>query len=207
MAGRGGQVGRWLAGALPPGVPAVAGAVVYGWAHWCFAGPASPPSAVALLGGGALIGAAGLAYLRLVGGSGGVFGAIFLAVGLFLAVAVADRVAVRGEVATCVVREVRTQVQKSFGEGGPSPKTVYRLALDCPGGYPAELKDDRAAAPVGERVRVAYDPERRVAPTVHGETSPWTPALWTAALLALSTLLAAKAGPSDSDAGPRRSRS
>ncbi|MFJ3925264.1 hypothetical protein [Streptomyces sp. NPDC090022] len=182
------QGARWLSAALP----AVAAVLLHGWAAWYFGAASPPPAAVAVAGAGILGAGALVAYFLLVGGNGAVFGTLLLAVGLLLTVAAADRTAAREEVATCVVREVHTRSEGSFGEGGPPPKTVYRFALDCPGGHPAELKDDRSLAPVGGQVRVAYDPLRRTAPAVAGEeTSPWTPALWGALALALSTLIAA----------------
>ncbi|MGW0391232.1 hypothetical protein ACWDYJ_10070 [Streptomyces sp. NPDC003042] len=178
-------------------LPAVAAVAVYGWAHWCFAGPSSPPVAVAVAGGALLLVGACVAYFVLVAGSGALFGAVLLALGLLLTVASADQASARTEVATCVVREVHDTLQGSYGEGGPPPKTVYRLVLACPGGYPAELKDDRPLAAVGEEVEVAYDPRRRVSPAVEGETAPWKPALFAVLLLALSAVMARGRRPPD----------
>ncbi|MGR4878333.1 hypothetical protein ACIPUC_02705 [Streptomyces sp. LARHCF249] len=174
------------------GLPAVAAAAVYGWAHWCYAGPASPPAAVAVAGGMALLVGACAAYGLIVGGSGGLFGGLLLAVGLLVTVAAADQTAARAESATCVVREVHTRLQESFGEGAPPQKTVYRLELDCPGGYPDAFADDRAVAAVGEEVRVAYDPQRRVSPALEGETSPWRAVVCAVILLAASTVIASR---------------
>ncbi|MFG2986319.1 hypothetical protein ACGFYQ_34550 [Streptomyces sp. NPDC048258] len=188
MSGVEGQ-GAWPLVAV---LPVVAAAAVFGWAHWCYAGPSSPPTPAALAVGTVLLVAACVAYFVRVGGSGGLFGGLLLAVGMLLAVAAADQTAARGAVTTCVVGEVRTKVQDSFGEGAPSGKTVYRLVLRCPGGYPVELKDDRPIASVGEEVRVAYDPRRRVSPAVEGETSPWSAVFWAVLLLALSTVIAAR---------------
>ncbi|MET9324425.1 hypothetical protein ABZX75_30340 [Streptomyces sp. NPDC003038] len=177
--------GRRFAGA----VPLVAAAAVSGWAHWCFASSSPPSGVVAVVGGAVLIAGACVAYFVLAGGSGGFFGGLLLGLGLLLTVAAVDQAAARGEVATCVVREVHTKTQYSFGEGAPE-KTLYRLVLRCPGGYPTDLKDDRALAAVGEDVRVAYDPERRVSPAAEGETRPWRAALCAVGLLALSTTIA-----------------
>ncbi|MGP3690044.1 hypothetical protein ACTVZO_36005 [Streptomyces sp. IBSNAI002] len=177
---------------LAAGLPAVAAAAVYGWAHWCLAGPASPPTAVAWLGAVLLLVGACVAYGVLVGGSGSVFGGLLLALALLLTVTAADQTASRPATASCVVREVHTRLQGSLGEGAPSQKTVYRLTLDCPGGYPGELKDDRAVAAVGEEVKVAYDPRRRASPAPEAETSPWRAALCAVLLLAASTVIAGR---------------
>ncbi|MFD7097383.1 hypothetical protein [Streptomyces xanthophaeus] len=177
---------RWACTALP----AVAAAAVSGWAAWCFAGSAPPPAAVAFAGGAVLLAAACTAYWFLVGGPGGFFGALLLAMGLLLAVTAVEQATARAEVADCVVGQVRTEVQGSFGEGAPSGKTVYRFALRCPGGYPAELKDDRPVAAEGEAVRVAYDPGRRASPALEGGTAPWPAALSALLLLGLGTVIA-----------------
>ncbi|MGW7103422.1 hypothetical protein [Streptomyces sp. NPDC054838] len=177
-------------------LPVPAAAAGYGWASWCFAGSSAPTGAVALVGGAALVLGACAAYFVLVGGSGGFFGALLLALGMLLAVAAADQAARRPAVAVCAVREVHTKVQGSAGEGAPPERTVYRFALGCPGGYPAELKEDRAVAAVGEEVRVAYDPGRRVSPELEGATTPSKAASWAAALVALSMTIAwAKRAP------------
>ncbi|MEU9233732.1 hypothetical protein [Streptomyces subrutilus] len=188
---------------LAAGLPAVAAAVVYGWAHWCFAGPDSPPTAVAWAGAVVLLVAACAVYAVAVGGSGSVFGGLLLAMGLLLTVAAADQTAARPESATCVVRGVDSRLQPSLGEGAPPTKTVYRLALDCPGGYPDELKDDRAVAEAGQEVRVAYDPRRRASPALAGTASPWRAVGWAALLLAVSTVIAGRRGAPDQERPPR----
>ncbi|MFK0255092.1 hypothetical protein [Streptomyces sp. NPDC090445] len=175
--------------------PLLAAGSVYGWAHWCFTGASAPSAGTALAGGGTLIALLCAVYWTAVAGTRGFFGAVALALGLLATVAAADRVAVRSEVALCVVRAVDSTVRQSYGEGGPGPKTVHRHTLDCPGGYPSELKDDRRAAPVGGEVRVAYDPRRRVAPEAEGRTSPWGSALSAALLLAAATVIAASRRP------------
>ncbi|MET9604978.1 hypothetical protein ABZZ17_07890 [Streptomyces sp. NPDC006512] len=173
-------------------LPVVAAAALYGWAHWYFAGPASPPTAAAVAGGAVLVAGTCALYSVRIGGSGGLFGSLLMAVGLLLAVTAADRAAGRAETAVCVVREVHSQVQGSYGEGAPPAKTVYRLVLDCPGGYPSELKDDRPLAARGEEIEVAYDAQRRVSPEPAGGASPWAAAVWAALLLAASTVIAAR---------------
>ncbi|NXY98158.1 hypothetical protein HYE82_28070, partial [Streptomyces sp. BR123] len=175
--------------------PLLAAGAVYGWAHWCFTGASAPSAGIALAGGGTLIALLCAVYWTAVAGTRGFFGAVALALALLAAVAAADRVAARSEVALCVVRAVESTVQQSYGEGAPGPKTVHRHTLDCPGGYPSELKDDRRAAPVGSEVRVAHDPRRRVAPEAEGRTSPWGSALSTAVLLAVATVIAASRQP------------
>ncbi|WP_167739609.1 hypothetical protein [Streptomyces subrutilus] len=191
---------------LAAGLPAVAAAVVYGWAHWCFAGPDSPPTAVAWAGAVLLLVAACAGYVVAVGGSGGVFGGLLLAMGLLLTVAAADQAAARPESATCVVRGVDSSFQPSLGDGAPPAKTVYRLALDCPGGYPDELKDDQAVAESGQEVRVAYDPRRRVSPALAGTVSPWRAVVWAALLLALSTVIAGRRGAPERERQPQDRR-
>ncbi|MEU8437936.1 hypothetical protein AB0F18_34580 [Streptomyces sp. NPDC029216] len=177
---------RWLGAA----VPAVAAVLVYAWARWCFGGSEAPSATVALVGGAALVLGAAAVYLLPVRGAGGLFGALFLALGLLSIVVAVEQTAVRGEVAVCVVREVHTKVEPSFGEGA-TEKTVHRLALDCPGGYPDELKDAPPSVSRGAELRIAYDAGRRVSPAVAGATSPWKPALSALLLLGLSTVLAA----------------
>ncbi|MFJ4318027.1 hypothetical protein ACIP46_22520 [Streptomyces lavendulae] len=171
-------------------LPGLAAGAVYGWASWCFAGSSAPSGAVALAGGAVLVLGVCAAYSVLVGGTGGLFGALLLALGLLLAVAAADQAAARTAAATCAVREVRTRIQSSAGEGAPPNRTVYRFELDCPGGYPAELKEDRPVAERGQRIRVAFDPAHRVSPELQGRTRPWKAGLWGAALLGLSTVIA-----------------
>ncbi|MFF4367026.1 hypothetical protein [Streptomyces sp. NPDC001594] len=178
-------------------LPAVAAACVYAWARWCFGGSAAPSATFAVAGGAVLLLGAAVAYFAAVRGAGGLFGALLLALGLLSTVAATEQAAARGAVAACVVRESRAEVEASFGEGG-AEKTVYRLALDCPGGYPAELKDAPSAEPRGGEVRVAYDPRRRVSPAPAGEGPPWQAALTALLLLALCTVLAAARRP----AGP-----
>ncbi|MFD3543053.1 hypothetical protein ACFWUQ_26650 [Streptomyces sp. NPDC058662] len=171
-------------------VPVAAAAAVYGWAHWSL-GASGPATAVAVTGGILLLAAACAAYAVLAGGgSGGFFGALILAVALLLTVAAADQAASRTAAATCVVTTLHTTVQSPPGDAAPPAKTVYRLELRCPGGYPTELKDDRPHAAAGHRIQVAYDPARKVAPAVAGTTTPWRAGLWAAALLLLSTVIA-----------------
>ncbi|KOY54921.1 hypothetical protein ADK59_27990 [Streptomyces sp. XY332] len=172
-------------------VPVMAAAALYAWAHWCYGGTSAPSGTVALAGGAVLVVGASAAYFVMVRGSGSLFGALFLALGLLLTVTAADQAASRGEVALCVVRDVQAKVQGSAGEGAPAEKTVYRHVLDCPGGYPDELGDDRRIADTGAEVRVAYDARHRASPALEGENSPWTAGSWALALLATSTLLAA----------------
>ncbi|MEU6890333.1 hypothetical protein ABZ934_00760 [Streptomyces sp. NPDC046557] len=177
-------------------LPVAAAAAVYGWASWCFAGSSAPSGAFAVVGGAVLILLACAAYCVLVGATGGFFGALTLSLGTLLVVAAADQAAERPAVARCAVREVHTKVQSSAGEGAPPERTVYRFVLGCPRGYPAELKEDRAVAAVGQEIRVAYDPARRVSPESEGETAPWKAASWAAVLLALSVTIAwAKRAP------------
>ncbi|MFD3696983.1 hypothetical protein ACFWUZ_12655 [Streptomyces sp. NPDC058646] len=171
-------------------LPAVAAAAVSGWAYWCFAAPAPPPGPVAVAGGVLLAAGACAAYWVRVRGSGGFFGALLLGMGLLLTVAAVEQATARGAVATCVVEEVRTRIQESFGEGAPPTKTLYRHVLRCPGGYPAELKGDRPVAAEGEEVRVAYDPGRRVSPEREGQTTPVRAVVGAVLLLALSTVIA-----------------
>ncbi|MFF8604619.1 hypothetical protein ACF06X_01650 [Streptomyces sp. NPDC015346] len=180
------------AGRLVAAVPGGAAALLYAWAAWCFGGPSSPSTTVAVSVGGALVLGAGVTYFLLVDGNTGFFGALALIGGLLLTVAVADQAASRGETATCVVTKIREELRKSVGEGG-AEKTLYHHTLRCPGGYPSSLgAEDRRVAPEGGEVRVAYDAERRVAPAVEGSSSPWRPALLALPLLALATAGAAR---------------
>lgn len=174
-------------------LPAAAAAAVFTWTSWCFTGPWAPSVTVTVAGAGILLLAACAVYFVRVGGSGGFFGTLFLALGLLATVATADQTTARGEVATCAVRDVRATNQESQGEG-PASKTVYRLALDCPGGYPAELRDGPEAA-VGSQIRVSYDPGRRVSPAAEGGTSPWTAGACAVVLLALGTGLSGRRRP------------
>ncbi|MFD8142132.1 hypothetical protein [Streptomyces sp. NPDC059708] len=172
-------------------LPVAAAALVYLWARWCFGGSAPPPSSFALAGGAVLVLGAAVAYFVPVRGAGGLFGALFLALGLLSTVAVVEGTAARGETATCLVREVHTKVEASFGEGG-AERTVYRLDLNCPGGYPDELRDAPSSVSRGAEIRVAYDARRRLSPVPAGEGPPWKAGLTAVLLLGLSTLLAAR---------------
>ncbi|MFJ8159779.1 hypothetical protein ACIRBY_02490 [Streptomyces sp. NPDC096136] len=171
-------------------LPAAAAALVYAWARWCFGGAAPPSPAVAVAGGAVLVLGASAAYALSVRGAGGLFGALFLALGLLSTVAATERTAARAETATCVVREVHAETEASFGEGG-AEKTVYRLALDCPGGRPGELKDAPSPLSRGAEVRIAYDPRGRLSAVPAGAARPWKPALSALLLLALAAVLAA----------------
>ncbi|MFF3216848.1 hypothetical protein ACFYYB_40280 [Streptomyces sp. NPDC002886] len=150
------------------------------------------PLPVAVAVGAVMLVGAWVGYVRLVHGSAGIFGAIFLVLGLLTLVALADRTVVRGAVADCLVSEVHEKTQGSSGEGGPPPRTVYRHVLSCPDGYPTELKGDRRLAPQGERIKVSYDPGRRVSPQAHGAGTPWAPLLLALGLLGGSGALAAR---------------
>ncbi|CAL9354916.1 hypothetical protein SUDANB120_00541 [Streptomyces sp. enrichment culture] len=196
--GRGGAARRWAGVATCAAGPAA----LYGWAHWCFSAEAAPSGALALSGGAVLAACGAVTHLLLVGGARGVFGSLLLALAMLAAVAAADRAAARPATAACTVRSVDSRSQDSFGEGAPPPRTLHRLTLDCPGGYPDVLEDDRIAAPAGEEVRVAYDPRRRVAPEVEGTATPLVPALWSALFLALAVLIAASRRAGSAAGGP-----
>lgn len=171
-------------------LPWLAAGAVYGWAAWCYGSSSAPPDAVALVGGAVLLLGGCAVYFALVGGTGGFFGALLLSLGLLLAVTAADQAASRPAVATCGVREVHEKAEHSSGEGAPPTRTVYRFVLDCPGGYPAELKEGRAVAEKGARIQVAYDPRHRVSPELEGRSTPWKAILWAVPLLALGTAIA-----------------
>lgn len=189
MAGAGLRTASRTAGVV---LVVVAAAVVFGWACWCFGGTLAPSMTVGVVVGAVVLGVAWVGYLRLVGGSAGVFGAFLLVLGLLTVVALADRTVSRGAVADCVVSEVYEKTQVSSGEGAPPPKTVYRHVLSCPDGYPSELKGDRRLAPQGGRIQVAYDPGRRVSPEVDDAGTPWAPLLLALGLLGGSTALAGR---------------
>ncbi|MFD7256413.1 hypothetical protein [Streptomyces sp. NPDC059874] len=178
---------------LTAALPGVTAAVVFAWTYWCFTGSSAPSITVAVTGVAILLVAACALYFVRAGGSGGFFGTLFLALGLLATVATADQTTARGEVVSCVVRDVQVKDQQSVGEGGAT-KTLYRLGLTCPGGYPTEVKDGPKAT-VGAEIRVSYDPDRRVNPSVEGETSPWTPALCALLFLAAATGLAGRRRP------------
>ncbi|MET9852456.1 hypothetical protein ABZY57_05820 [Streptomyces sp. NPDC006450] len=57
----------------------VAGFVMYGWARWSLEGASAPSMAVAVAVGAAVLVAVGLGHLRPVGGSAGIFAALFVA--------------------------------------------------------------------------------------------------------------------------------
>ncbi|MEU6867533.1 hypothetical protein ABZ924_30575 [Streptomyces sp. NPDC046876] len=170
-------------------LPAVAAVLTFGWAWWGLAGGSPLPSPVALVGGAVLVLGSAIAYFVLAGGSGGLFGALLLAAGLLLTVTAADQSAARPDEALCVVRAIDAREQASYGEGAPPGRTVYRHELQCPGGDPGEIKTDHHIAEVGGEVRIAHDRRHRVSPVVAGTNSPWTPAAWAVAVLALSTVI------------------
>ncbi|KOV65522.1 hypothetical protein [Streptomyces sp. MMG1121] len=186
---------RWLAAALP----GAAAAALYAWAHWCLVSASAPSTGVAVVAGAVLVGCACAVYFALVSGSGGLFGALFLAIGPLMVAATADQLVQRTASATCVVRAVHDRKIAAFGEDGIA-KTVYRLALDCPGGYPTEINSDRRIASEGRRVHVAYDPRHRVAPIAGEPNTPWKPGVGAVVLLLAATAFAARrrvpAGPS-----------
>ncbi|MFG3252513.1 hypothetical protein [Streptomyces sp. NPDC048172] len=172
-------------------LPAVAAGAVYGWAAWSFGSASAPSGAVAVGGAAALLGCALVAYLRLVRGAAGCFGALALGAALLLSVAAADRTAVRDDVVTCVIREVRDEKQKGFGDGDVEI-TVHHHTLRCPGGAPETLTRRERLGSEGEKVEVALDSARRVAPVVDGESSPWPFAVPAVLLLAAATAGAAR---------------
>ncbi|MFF4171109.1 hypothetical protein [Streptomyces sp. NPDC001744] len=167
-------------------LPVLCAAALYAWSAWCFGGDSAPPVAVAVAAGGAAVLAAGVAYHRLVDGAMGLFGAFALVAALLLTVAVADRTAARGAVADCAVVNVREESSTSVGEGGAT-RTQYVHALRCPGGYPSSLTEDRRLAPDGGKVRVSYDPRKRVEPVLEGARTPWVQAVLAVLLLAAAT--------------------
>ncbi|RSS78268.1 hypothetical protein [Streptomyces sp. WAC06614] len=173
-------------------LPAAAAGLVHGWSWWCLSADSAPPGPVALVGGAVLVLGAAVAYGALRGGSGGVFGALAVAVGLLAVVAAADRAAARPDRALCVVRQIEERGSHTAGEGAPASRTVYRHVLTCPGGYPTELKEDHAVARAGGEIEVAYDARRRVSPVLVGDTSPWPAFLCAALLLAFATLVATR---------------
>ncbi|MFH9722196.1 hypothetical protein ACH4M4_04425 [Streptomyces sp. NPDC017254] len=177
-----GGTGSWTAAVLP----AVCAVAVYAWSAWSFGSASAPSTTVAVSVGGAVILGAAVAYYLLVDGVMGLWGALALVGALLLTVAVADRTASRGAVADCAVVKVHEERHVSVGEGG-GERTVYRHTLRCPGGYPAELSEDRRVAPDGGEVRVAYDPRRRVAPAVEGSAPPWGQGFLAVLLLAVAT--------------------
>ncbi|KQX52886.1 MULTISPECIES: hypothetical protein [unclassified Streptomyces] len=167
-------------------LPAAAAALLYAWSAWSFGGASAPSTTVAVSVGGAAVLAAGVAYYRLVDGAAGLFGALALVAALLLTVAAADRAAGRGAVADCVVVKVAEENSTSVGEGGGT-RVQYVHALRCPGGYPSSLSEDHRLAPDGGKVRVAYDPGRRVDPAVEGSRVPWRQGILAVLLLAAAT--------------------
>ncbi|MFE9534471.1 hypothetical protein [Streptomyces sp. NPDC006691] len=157
-----------------------------------------------MAGGAVLIVLAAGLYFALAAGSGAFFGALLMALGLFLTVQTAEEATARSGNVTCGVREVESKVLESSGEGSIS-KTVYRYTLDCPGGYPAEITEGRQLAKKGGELRISYDPARRVSPTVEGDSSPWGSAAAAVFLLAVATALAARRGTDAHETSERKS--
>ncbi|WP_438289550.1 hypothetical protein [Streptomyces sp. HUAS TT7] len=168
-----------------------AAAAAYAWARWCFASASPPSQTVAVVGGAVLIVLAAVAYLVLVDGSGGFFGVLLMALGLFLTLEAVEEGTARSQAVTCDVREVHSKVLESSGEGSIS-KTVYHFTLSCPGGYPTEITDGRPIASAGKQLRIAYDPRRRVSPSIEGNDSAWRSAISALGLLVAATALAAR---------------
>ncbi|RII20754.1 hypothetical protein DSC45_02820 [Streptomyces sp. YIM 130001] len=189
-------------------LPVSAVLAVYAWTHWSLAGSSAspPPTAVAVVVG-LVIGVGSMVVcFRLRPDNGGCFGALFLAMALLATVAAADARATRSGEAVCVVREATSREQGSHGEGGPPTRTVHRVELRCPGGYPTALKDDKAMASKGEKIRVAYDPRRQVSPEIAGRSTPWGAFVATLVLTAITTLLAAWPRKPERDRGDRAGR-
>ncbi|MFF4186633.1 hypothetical protein ACFYZ9_25955 [Streptomyces sp. NPDC001691] len=168
-----------------------AAAAAYAWARWCFASASPPSGTVALVGGAALIVLTCVVYFVLVEGSGAFFGVLLMALGLFLTLEAVEEGTARGQTVICDVREVTSRVLQSSGEGSIST-TVYHFTLSCPGGYPTEITERRPVTSAGKRLRIAYDPQRRVSPSIEGDASPWRSALTALVLLAAATALAAR---------------
>ncbi|MFJ3585107.1 hypothetical protein ACIPPS_23170 [Streptomyces sp. NPDC090127] len=178
-------------------VPLGAGWLTYLWADWSLRGGTGTPRFVALLGGIVLaaVALAALGALFRETGTAAGFGLFLLVLGMGAAwVEVADSTT-RSEVVSCaVVGKVRQSHHPTFGEGAPQAKTLYHYELDCPGGlfpeFSSETKADPEGAVDGEggRIRVAYDPDRRMDPVLASENvaigSPVIPTI----LLALSAL-------------------
>ncbi|MFD9636932.1 hypothetical protein [Streptomyces violascens] len=186
MPGREAQV-RWLA----PVVPMVAATAAYAWARWCFASASPPSQMAALVGGAILILFTCVVYFVLVDGSGGFFGVLLMTLGLFLTLEAVEEGTARSQAVTCDVREVTSEVLESSGEGSIS-KTVYHVALGCPGGYPTGITEGHPVTSAGKQIRIAYDPRRRVSPTIEGNDSPWRSAISASVLLVAATALAAR---------------
>ncbi|MFF3697857.1 hypothetical protein [Streptomyces sp. NPDC002221] len=190
---------RWLA----PVVPVLAATAAYAWARWCFASASPPSQTVAVVGGAVLIVLAAGLYFALAAGSGAFFGALLMALGLFLTMQTAEEATARSRTVTCAVRDVQSRELESSGDGSIS-KTVYRFTLDCPGGYPSEITEGRQLAKKGAELRISYDPAHRVSPSIEGDSSPWGSAAGAVFLLAVATALAARRGTDDQEAFERR---
>ncbi|MGW6565629.1 hypothetical protein [Streptomyces sp. NPDC054975] len=168
-----------------------AGWLTYRWADWSLRSEAGTPRFVALLGGVVLAAVALVALGALFRETGAAvgFGLFLLVLGLGAVwVEVADSTT-RSEVVTCaVVGKVRTSHHPTFGEGAPKDKTLFHYELDCPGGLFPEFSSETKAEVEDGKIRVAYDPSRRMDPILASENlaigSPVIPTI----LLALSAL-------------------
>ncbi|MFE5794366.1 hypothetical protein ACFQ8C_17520 [Streptomyces sp. NPDC056503] len=157
--------GRLLAYAGAVAVPLGAGALLHLWGSWSLRSPLGTPTALAVLVGLVLAGLAVAAHNALFREGGSVLALVLLLAGLGAVWVEARDSRVRGATVECmVVGKVRVTDHPTFGEGAPVAKRLYHHALDCPGGYPEEFSWERKLGEAGKRLRIAYDPARRMDP-------------------------------------------
>ncbi|MGW0608639.1 hypothetical protein [Streptomyces sp. NPDC002644] len=190
---------RWTAVLIPP-CTAVA---VHGWAFWFYSSSGLPLSA-GIAVGGALMLAAAIAYTVLVKGVGCFFGVLLTALALFAAVTAAERGTPRAVAVDCAVTEA-TGGSREPGTDGPAVPDRHFLTLKCPGGHPAKITTVQEYG-AGDRVRITYDPERRVAPKAEGEPAPWFIGVLALVMLAVASLIARHNGGRTEAPVPRRRR-
>ncbi|MFD8014959.1 hypothetical protein [Streptomyces sp. NPDC058955] len=162
-------------------VPLGAGALLHLWAGWSTRSPLGVPTALAVLVGLVLAGAAALAHDALFRAGGGVLALVVLLAGLGAVWIEARDSRVRGATVSCVVvGRVRVTDHPTFGEGAPEAKRLYHHTLDCPGGGPKEFSWERKLGDSGTPVRIAYDPAGRMDPVPADENvargAPFVPA-------------------------------
>ncbi|MEU3604198.1 hypothetical protein AB0E83_01825 [Streptomyces sp. NPDC035033] len=157
--------GKALSYAGAVAVPLGAGVLLHLWAGWSTRNPLGVPTALAVLVGLVLAGAAALAHDALFRRGGGVLALVVLLAGLGAVWVEARDSRVRGATVSCVVvGKVRVTDHPTFGEGAPAAKRLYHHVLDCPGGRPKEFSWERKLGAAGAPVRIAYDPAGRMDP-------------------------------------------
>ncbi|MFF5971915.1 hypothetical protein ACFY7C_10365 [Streptomyces sp. NPDC012769] len=170
-------------------VPLGAGLLLHLWAGWSMRSPVRVPTLLAALAGLALTGVALLAHNALFREGGSIVAVVLLVAGLVAVWVEAGDSRVRAAVVGCeITGTARATYHPTFGEGAPSEMWLYHHPLDCPGGYPSEFTAEERIGAAGKKVRVAYDPARRMDPILEKDNVAHGSPVLPSVLLALSVV-------------------